>query len=168
RRDAVKAGAVGRALVLDDDREAYAAAVARRDVVAEHRDDSGAVSRLQAQGVRVIKTRGRIEMPGVVSARAARIDVRAVSSGGELRLGWQDLVIATGARPVETGISGVDSGLVWNSEQFYSNDTLPARAAVIGGGAVGCGIAPVLNRFGCRVLLIHHSRQLVFRGQPAL
>src|SRR5262245_64597643 len=55
RHEAVKAGAVSRALPLDDDREAYAAAVSRRDVVADHRDDSGAVSRLQAQGVRVVK-----------------------------------------------------------------------------------------------------------------
>ena len=35
RRAAVKVGAVSRPLVLDDDREAYAAAVARRDVIAE-------------------------------------------------------------------------------------------------------------------------------------
>ena len=56
RRTAVTAGAIGRPLALDGDREAYAAAVARRDIVSEHRDDSGAVQRLQAKGVRLIKT----------------------------------------------------------------------------------------------------------------
>src|SRR5437899_12138595 len=49
RRAAVTAGAISGALALDGDREAYAAAVARRDIVAEHRDDSGAAQRLQAK-----------------------------------------------------------------------------------------------------------------------
>src|ERR1700675_2295164 len=85
RRTAVMAGAISHPLTLDGDREAYAAAVARRDVVAEHRDDSGAAQRLQAKGVTLVKARGRIEGPGVLTA-------------GELRIGWRDLVIATGAR----------------------------------------------------------------------
>jgi len=38
RRAAVRAGAISAPLALDGDREAYAAAVARRDIVAEHRD----------------------------------------------------------------------------------------------------------------------------------
>ena len=155
RRTAVKAGAVSHPMVLDDDREAYAAAVARRDIVAEHRDDSGAVQRLQALGVRVIKAHGRIEAPGVLSAN-------------ELRLGWRDLVIASGTRPSEARIPGLDTVPVWNSEQFYSSDELPSHAAVIGGGAVGCEIAQVLSRFGCRVTLVQHSRQLLSREEPAV
>ena len=154
-RAAVKAGAVRRPLVLDDDREAYAAAVARRDAVAEHRDDTGAVHRLQAQGVHVIKSRGRIEAPGVLRA-------------DELRLGWRDLVIASGTRPRDARIPGLDTVPAWTSEQFYSSDELPARAAVIGGGAVGCEIAQILNRFGCRVTLMQHSPHLLSREEPAV
>src|SRR5437667_3493644 len=47
RHTAVIAGAISRPLALDEDREAYAAAVARRDVLAKHRDDAGAVRELQ-------------------------------------------------------------------------------------------------------------------------
>ncbi|HXJ83816.1 MAG TPA: NAD(P)/FAD-dependent oxidoreductase [Candidatus Methylomirabilis sp.] len=155
RRAAVKVGAVSRPLVLDDDREAYAAAVARRDVIAEHRDDSAAVQRLQAQGVRVFKARGRIEAPGVLSADG-------------VRLGWHDLVIASGTRPAEARIPGLDRIPAWTSEQFYSSDELPSDAVVIGGGAVGCEIAQVLTRFGCRVTLVQHSPQLLSREEPAV
>ena len=155
RHTAVKAGAVARPLALDDDREAYAAAIARRDIIAEHRDDSAAVQRLQGLGVRVIKTRGRIEAPGVLRA-------------DEQRLGWHDLVIANGSRPREADIPGLDAVPVWNSELFYSSDELPARAAVIGGGAVGCEIAQILNRFGCRVTLMQHSEHLLSREEPAV
>jgi dihydrolipoamide dehydrogenase len=79
-RSAVMAGAISRPLALDEDREAYAAAVARRDVVSKHRDDAGAVRHLEHKGIRVIRTRGRIEGPGVLTAdgthRLARSDHR--------------------------------------------------------------------------------------------
>jgi dihydrolipoamide dehydrogenase len=155
RRKAVAAGAISGPLALDGDGEAYAAAAARRDVVAEHQDDTGAVQRLQAKGVRLIKRRGRIEGPGVLIA-------------GDLRIGWQDLVIATGTRFREPGIPGLDTVPFWNSEHFYSSHELPASAVIIGGGAVGCEIAQVLNRFGCRVTLVQHSRQLLSREEPAV
>jgi dihydrolipoamide dehydrogenase len=155
RWTAVPSGAVGRAIALDDDRDAYAAAVARRDAVANHRDDLDTVQRLQAQGVRIIKARGRIEGPGVLIV------------GGE-RIGWRDLVIATGSRFREARIPGLDSVATWNSEQFYSNAELPASAAVIGGGAVGCEIAQVLHRFGCQVTLVQHSAQLLSREEPSI
>jgi dihydrolipoamide dehydrogenase len=155
RRAAVRIGAISAPLALDGDRDAYAAAVARRDIVAEHRDDSGAVERLRAQGVRVIKQRGRIEGAGVLVA-------------GETRTGWRDLVIATGTRFREAGIAGLDRAAYWTSEDFYSGSELPTSAAVIGGGAVGCEIAQVLNRFGCRVALVQHSPRLLSREEPAV
>src|SRR6202795_2835648 len=77
RRTAVMAGAISHSLALDGDPEGYAAAGGRRDIVAEHRDDSGAVQRLRAKGVSLVKARGRIEGPGILTA-------------GELRIGWHD------------------------------------------------------------------------------
>jgi dihydrolipoamide dehydrogenase len=152
---ATMAGAISRPLALDGDREAYAAAVARRNVLAKHRNDSAAVEELRAMGVRVIKARGRIEGPGVLAA-------------GESRLGFRDLVIATGSRFHRADIPGLDTVSFWTSEQFYSSDDRPASTVVIGGGAVGCEIAQVLNRFGSRVTLVQHSRQLLPREEPAV
>ena len=76
RGRALLAGAISRPLALDGDREAYAAAVARRDVVADHRDDSAAAQRLRAKGVQLIRARGQIEAPGMLTA-------------GEVRIGWR-------------------------------------------------------------------------------
>jgi dihydrolipoamide dehydrogenase len=155
RRSAVRAGATSRPLALDGDREAYAAAAARRDVAAAHRDDAGAARALQAKGVHLIRARGRVEGPGVLVA-------------GEARIGWRDLVIATGARFREPAIPGLAAGAFWTSEDVYSSDRLPASAIVVGGGAVGCEVAQVLDRFGCRVTLVQRSRQLLTREEPAI
>lgn len=155
RRAAVAVGAVSRPLVMDDDRAAYAAAVARRDVVAKRRDDAEAVRALAAKGIRVIKSRGRIEAAGILDA------------GGE-QIGWRDLVIATGARLREPEIRNLRHIPTWTSDEFYSSADLPGSAAIIGGGAVGCEIAQVVARFGGRVTLIQHSTQLLSREEPAI
>src|SRR4030095_14425708 len=155
RRTALMAGAIARPLALDSDREAYAAAVARRDVLAEHQDDSAAAQRLQAKGVRLIRGQGRIEGFGLLAA-------------GESRIGWRDLVIATGTRFREPGIPGIGAVPFWTSEDVYTSAELPASAAIIGGGPVGCEIAQVLPRFGSRVTLVQHSRQLLPQEEPAV
>ena len=154
-RSAVMAGAISRPLALDGDREAYAAAVARRDVVSRHRNDAPAVRHLEDKGIRVIKSRGRVEGPGVLIA-------------GGTRIGWRDLVIATGAGFREPSIPGLAAMSSWTSEHFYSSDELPASAVIIGGGPAGCEIAQVLARFGCRVTLVQHSKQLLSREEPAV
>jgi pyruvate/2-oxoglutarate dehydrogenase complex dihydrolipoamide dehydrogenase (E3) component len=155
RRAALAAGAIGRPVTLDSDFEAYAAAVARRNIVAEHQDDSAAVQRLRAKNVHVIKARGRIEDAGVLAV-------------GELRIGWRHLVIATGTRFRDPAIPGIGAVSFWTSEDFYTMGEIPESAAIIGGGAVGCEIAQVLSRFGSRVTLVQHSRQLLSREEPAV
>ena len=77
-------------------------------------------------------------------------------------------VIATGTRFREPTIPGLGPASFWTSEHFYSSDELPASAVIVGGGAVGCETAQVLNRFGCRVTLVQHSRQLLPREEPAV
>ena len=154
-RTALAAGAIGRPVILDSGVEAYAAAVARRDIVAEHQDDSAAVQRLQAKNVRVIKARGQIEDSGVVAV-------------GELRIGWRHLVIATGTRFRDLAIPGIGAVSFWTSDDFYTKNEIPVSTVIIGGGAVGCEIAQVLSRFGSQVTLVQHSPQLLSREEPAV
>jgi dihydrolipoamide dehydrogenase len=113
------------------------------------------VQRLQAQGVRVIKARGGIEGPGILTA-------------GGLRIGWRHLVVATGSRFREPAIPGLAATPFWTSEDVYSTGELPASALIIGGGPVGCEVAQVLARFGCRVTLVQRSAQLLSREEPAV
>src|ERR1035438_4009284 len=65
---------------------AYAAATARRDVIAEHRDDRATAKRLQEDGVTILRGGGRITGAGTLTVGGTSID-------------WTDLVIATGSAP---------------------------------------------------------------------
>lgn len=74
-------------MALDDDEPAYHAAVRRRDALSSDRDDTDAALGIKRRGVTLIRGRGRITGSGVID-----IDGR--------RVGYRELVVATGSRPV--------------------------------------------------------------------
>ena len=138
---------------LGDDVAAYRAAARRRDGIAEHRDDSGAATSLQDKGIVLVRGRGRITAPGIVSV-------------AERQLAWSDLVLATGAVAIRPDIPGLDTVPTWSSDQALSALDRPASLVVIGGGAIGCELSQVHARFGARVTVVESGRQLLGREQP--
>lgn len=154
-KKAYEAGAVSRPLALDKASAAYAAAVTRRDEVAEQRDDSGAVGRLEQDGVKVVRGRGRVASAGVLQVNGAQI-------------GWNDLVISTGAVAARPELTGLDAVPVWTSDDAYSRPELPKSAIILGGGPVGCELAQVWARFGCSVTIVQRAPRLMPREEPAI
>ena len=140
---------------LDSDDEAFRTAVARRDEVAEHRQDDGAAGELAEAGVELVRGRGRVTAPGVVT-----VDGR--------ELGWTDLVVATGSAPVVPPVEGLDGVPTWTSDEALSAQERPGSLFVLGGGAVGCELSQVHARFGCRVVLADEGEQLLGREETSI
>jgi dihydrolipoamide dehydrogenase len=134
---------------------AYAAATARRDVIAEHRDDRAAAARLQEDGVTILRGGGRITGAGVLTVGGTSID-------------WTDLVIATGSVPVIPEIPGVGSIDAWTSDQALSSADRVARLAIIGGGPVGCELADVYASFDSHVTIVQQAPRLVPREEQSI
>jgi dihydrolipoamide dehydrogenase len=75
-----------------------------------------------------------------------------VSDGTELK--GRHVVLAAGSVPRTIPGFDVDGKVVITSDEFLALDKLPATAAVIGGGAIGCEFASTMADLGVQVTLL--------------
>ena len=146
--------------------ETWEHAVARRDEVAGHLDDSAAVARLAAEGVALIRGTARISKPGVVEVSGSGANGggrrgRRRTDGDASVLGYADLVIATGSEPVAPPAEGLTDVPVWTSAEALSGPDLPRRLIVLGGGPVGCEFTQIYASFGSQVTLVEAEPQVL-------
>src|SRR3954447_10376898 len=122
----------------------YAAIQARRAKVVETLT-SGVAMLFKKNGIDTIEGDAALTADG---------DVRVLSpDGNEQVLGAGSVILATGSVPL--GIPGVDlGGRVLGTEEAWALEELPARLAVVGGGASGAEIASGFVRLGCEVILL--------------
>ena len=65
-----------------------------------------------------------------------------------------NVILAAGSVPRTLPGFDVDGQIVLTSDEFLDLDTLPASAAVIGGGAIGCEFASMLSDMGTAVTVL--------------
>jgi dihydrolipoamide dehydrogenase len=115
----------------------------------------GITRRLDAEKVRLIHGRGRLDGPETV-----------VVDGTEERLDADVVLIATGARPrILTG-SEPDGERILTWEQLYELQELPERLIVVGSGVTGAEFASAYDALGSDVVLVS-SRDRVLPGEDA-
>jgi pyruvate/2-oxoglutarate dehydrogenase complex dihydrolipoamide dehydrogenase (E3) component len=141
--------------------ETWEHAVARRDEVTGHLDDSAAAAQLVQSGVTLIRGTAQVSKPGAVEVepiptvsrprdrRAADVAETAITS-----LGYTDLVIATGSEPVAPPVEGLTDVPAWTSAEALTWPDLPRRLIVLGAGPVGCELAQIYAAFGSQATLI--------------
>lgn len=80
---------------------------------------------------------------------------------GDTRLSAAQIVVATGAHPARDVLPGLES--CPTSDDLLDLETLPSRAAVLGGGYIAVEFASMLARLGVQVTLLYRDR-LPLRG----
>ncbi len=148
-------GGSSRPVDLDDPDAAYRTAVARRNDISDHHDDSAAAQGAQDLGVTLVRGWGKVVRPGVVAV-------------GDRELGWTDLVLSTGSVAVRPDLSGLQDVPTWSSDEALLATERPASLFVLGGGTVGCELAQVHARFGVAVTLVETARQLAGKEEPEI
>jgi pyruvate/2-oxoglutarate dehydrogenase complex dihydrolipoamide dehydrogenase (E3) component len=156
--------------------ETWEHAVARRNGVTGHLDDSLTAARLAETGVRLIRGTGQVTKPGAVQVtaagggspgqgRAGRAG-RAPQADDAARadstvLGYGDLVIATGSEPLAPPVEGLSDVPTWTSAEALSSPDLPRHLIVMGAGPAGCELAQIYAAFGSQVTLIEAEPQVL-------
>ncbi len=106
----------------------------------------GLAGLLKGRQVTVLSGTGTL-LPG----RRVRV-VDGPDAGAELV--GRHVVLAAGSVPRTLPGLEVDGRLVVTSDEFLDLDRIPASAAVVGGGAIGCEFASLLSDLGSRVTVL--------------
>lgn len=101
---------------------------------------------LANRSVTVLAGRGVLTGPG-------RVEVVDGPDAGT-KLSGASVVLATGSVPRTLPGLEVDGKVVVTSDEFLDLDRLPASAAVVGGGAIGCEFASMLSDVGVSVTIV--------------
>jgi pyruvate/2-oxoglutarate dehydrogenase complex dihydrolipoamide dehydrogenase (E3) component len=148
--------------------ETWEHAVARRDEVSGHLDDTFAAARLAEAGVTLMRGTGRITKPGTVeialieAPRGAKATGTAAANGeGPATISYSDLVIATGSEPVAPPVEGLTDVPAWTSAEALTCPDLPRRLIVLGAGPVGCELTQIYAAFGSQVTLVEAEAQVL-------
>ena len=109
----------------------------------------GLAGLLKADGVQVVKGRGRFSGPNTL----------AVEGGEDVH--FKSAVIATGSRPVAPPIPGIDHPRCIDSTGALELDAVPRRLAVLGGGVIGVEFASIYAQFGSAVTVVEMLPNLI-------
>ena len=141
--------------------ETWEHAVARRDEVTGHLDDTAAAAMLTDDGVTLIRGTATVSKPGTIEVAALAAsgrgrDGRPAKAADEdvTSLSYTELVVATGSEPVAPPVEGLTDVPAWTSAEALTWPDLPRRLIVLGGGPVGCELAQIYAAFGSQVMLI--------------
>jgi len=117
-------------------------------------DDTGAAAALEATGAKLIRGVGSL------------VDLHTVAVGGEQIVARKAVVIANGGTAAIPPIPGLDKVEYWTNRQATLPRELPARLAVLGGGAVGVELAQAFARLGSKVTVIEAGPRFLGLEEP--
>lgn len=100
----------------------------------------------------------------VYHERGTFLDHHTLQAGDE-KLTAGKFIIATGARPKQPDLpglqEGLQSGFVITGKEVLTQAELPSRMAILGGGVIAVEYATLFNALGVEVTLIQRSSQIL-------
>jgi len=115
---------------------------------------------LRKAGVQVLRGRGRFVGPHTLQVTTA---------DGPQRVEAQNVIVATGSRPVRLPLPGLDPSAgsgqvlpgVLDSSGALALEELPQRLLIIGGGVIGAEFAEIFSALGVQVTLVEMLERLL-------
>ena len=108
----------------------------------------------------VLKSRKVVTFNGTGAVVDAAARTLRVDDGTEIT-GRKALLLATGSSPRSLPGFDFDGERILSSDHVLNIDTVPARVAVIGGGAIGCEFASFLGDVGSEVTVLEALPQIL-------
>jgi dihydrolipoamide dehydrogenase len=135
------------------------AALARRDEVVRHLDDTSHSERIEKRGVEIVRGHGRLD-------GERRVVVELNDGGTRTLVASKGVIIAPGSRAAMPPIDGLVDAGVWTNREATLADHAPPRLAVIGGGVIAVELAQAFASFGSQVTIVEAAERILAREEP--
>lgn len=103
----------------------------------------------------------------LVRGHARFVGERKIEIGGEIHTA-ERIIVNVGARAVVPAIDGLSAVPFLDNTSIMHLREIPAHLLVLGGGYIGCEFGQMFRRFGARVTVIDHNRNLMSREDPEI
>lgn len=100
---------------------------------------------MKAAKIRVVQGWGEFKEPGYLEA---------VTESGTEKFEVENVILANGSVPARIPIPGATLPGVITSDEILSENVLPERLVVIGGGVIGMEFASIYHEFGSKVTVV--------------
>ena len=137
------------------------------DLSALMKKKDGVVDQL-GKGVRALVTKKGVTcLEGTAHIiGSGEIEIDSGKSAGKYKA--NEIVIATGSKPVELPFLPYDGKVVVNSDHGIAFDSVPKKMAVIGAGAIGLELGCVWSRLGAEVEIIEFLPEICPQLDPEM
>lgn len=88
-------------------------------------------------------------------------ELKVVTDKEELKLTFEDLIIAVGSRSVQIPGVPYDDERIWDSTKALELTHIPKRLAIIGGGIIGLEVATMYHALGSEITIIEMLDSLI-------
>ena len=112
----------------------------------------------QSSGAELVMGTGRFVAPKTLEVQ--------LNGGGTRVLAGDRVFINVGTHAAIPGVPGLEAAAPLTNIEALELDYLPPHLIVLGGGYVGLEFAQAYRRFGSRVTVIEHGKQLMAREDP--
>ncbi len=90
----------------------------------------------------------------IIEGQARFLGPQVIEVAGKGRFKAKKVIVATGSRPKQLPIRGLEGPGVLNSDSALALEEVPANLLIIGGGGIGVEFAFIYGFFGCQVTLV--------------
>jgi dihydrolipoamide dehydrogenase len=136
------------------------AALAWRDSITGHWDDSGQLPWLEERKITLVRGTGRLAGERVVEVEGRDGTVRRLTAE-------RAVVVATGTKAAVPPIKGLAEARPWDNRSVTAAKDIPGRLLVLGGGAIGAEMAQAMRRLGSdEVTVVEGLDRLLAREEP--
>ena len=130
--------------------------LARKDAIIQQLRNG--ISHLLKQGkIDVFNGFGEVQEAGKITIQSA---------GREEVIRWNNLILATGSRPLVPPIEGIEDASYYTSDTIFDIEKIPQSLVIVGGGIIGVELACIFASLNVPVSIIEMSDRIVPSEEP--